>query len=453
MQVSLKKLSCALIAALMLVSLAACGGGTGGTSTSTPPAGDGSTSTAAPSEGGGEAGGEGSVIRVLNWGRTQDETVYNAAVDRWLAANPGYTVDQSFVTIDGWANYIQKWITMNAGNDKPDVINIAIEGAKMAIYNDLTLPLNDLIAADPDMQAYLDATPEVQRTPFMDGDVYHGLTNGGQSCYLWYNKDVFDAAGVDYPKNGITWDEFYELCGQMTSGEGEDKIFGYLIPTVTSCYWTSPWFFSNGSDIVSEDWTTPTFTDPGIIEAVEYVASIKDAGYSPDPVGADGVSMFANGKIAMYAYGRHSVWEWHNMGFDNFDCVPMPQKVKQQTVYGGAYWCISKSAADPEACFSLVKEMLSNETLGAISKEGQQIPPTKELATDPAIMGEFISQETIDLMWDVMTTARPVASPYFYSALEPAYQRAFESVLAGSMSAEDAMAQAQSEVEAAIASM
>ena len=52
---------------------------------------------------------------------------------------------------------------------------------------------------------------------------------------LFYNKDIFDAAGVDYPDNDMTWTEFEDLAGKLTSGEGNDKIYGGYIHTWQSC--------------------------------------------------------------------------------------------------------------------------------------------------------------------------------------------------------------------------
>ena len=52
---------------------------------------------------------------------------------------------------------------------------------------------------------------------------------------LYYNKDIFDAAGVDYPGNDMTWTEFEELAKKVTSGEGNDKKYGALFHTWQAC--------------------------------------------------------------------------------------------------------------------------------------------------------------------------------------------------------------------------
>ena len=52
---------------------------------------------------------------------------------------------------------------------------------------------------------------------------------------LYYNKDIFDAAGVPYPSNDMTWDEFEATAAKLTSGEGPGKKYGALIHTWQAC--------------------------------------------------------------------------------------------------------------------------------------------------------------------------------------------------------------------------
>ena len=43
---------------------------------------------------------------------------------------------------------------------------------------------------------------------------------------LYYNKDIFDKAGIPYPSNDMTWDEYEALAGRLSSGSGNNKIWG-----------------------------------------------------------------------------------------------------------------------------------------------------------------------------------------------------------------------------------
>ena len=49
-----------------------------------------------------------------------------------------------------------------------------------------------------------------------------------------YNKRIFDEAGVKYPEDGMTMEEYYELAKQVTSGEGSNKVYGHFTHTWSS---------------------------------------------------------------------------------------------------------------------------------------------------------------------------------------------------------------------------
>lgn len=62
-----------------------------------------------------------------------------------------------------------------------------------------------------------------------------GLPSRTDYYVLYYNKDIFDAAGVAYPSNDMTWEEFESTAKSITSGEGASKTYGALIHTWQAC--------------------------------------------------------------------------------------------------------------------------------------------------------------------------------------------------------------------------
>ncbi|AJY48001.1 ABC transporter substrate-binding protein [Martelella endophytica] len=64
----------------------------------------------------------------------------------------------------------------------------------------------------------------------VDGKVY-AMPFRSDIWILYYNKDIFDAAGVDYPTNDMTWDQFAETAEKITSGFGANKNYGALLHT------------------------------------------------------------------------------------------------------------------------------------------------------------------------------------------------------------------------------
>ena len=70
---------------------------------------------------------------------------------------------------------------------------------------------------------------------------------------LYYNKTLFDEKGVEYPSDDMTWDEFRELALKMTSGSGENKVYGAFLQQ-----WPQTWYMSavqNGSSVIDKDLT------------------------------------------------------------------------------------------------------------------------------------------------------------------------------------------------------
>ena len=91
---------------------------------------------------------------------------------------------------------------------------------------------------------------------------------------LYYNKDLFDAAGVAYPSNDMTWDEYDALAAKMTSGEGSSKVYGGHNHTWQAL--VTNWAVQDGKHtVVDKDYS---FLKPWY----EAALSLQDNGYIQD---------------------------------------------------------------------------------------------------------------------------------------------------------------------------
>lgn len=214
----MKKLSktlAMLLALAMLFSLAACGNGD--SADSNPPA-DNSTAPAQTDNQGGEPSAE---TVTLNWAIwDKDSTPY------WTALAEGYMASHDNVKIEmtdlGSTDYMTQLATqLYGGNGELDVLSIKdIPGYANLINLEMLEPLNDVLTTPAaDFGGVLDQlTAE-------DGNFY-GIPFRSDLWVVFYNKDLFDAAGVDYPTNDMTFEQFDALARQMTSGAGAEKVYG-----------------------------------------------------------------------------------------------------------------------------------------------------------------------------------------------------------------------------------
>ena len=117
-----------------------------------------------------------------------------------------YSKDSGTITYEG------KEVTFSNPREAQDA-GIVIVHQELNMMNHLTVAQNIFIGREFKKGIRID-------------DKLYGLPFRNDYYLLYYNKTLFDQAGVEYPKNDMTWDEYRELAKKMTSGEGNDKIYG-----------------------------------------------------------------------------------------------------------------------------------------------------------------------------------------------------------------------------------
>ena len=91
---------------------------------------------------------------------------------------------------------------MCTSGEAPDVISLGLEAVNMAVSNDLLVPLDDIITDDEELTAKKDQYAPSLLEGFTVNDSLYGLPNGTQTMVVYYNKHMFDDAGLEYPQDG-----------------------------------------------------------------------------------------------------------------------------------------------------------------------------------------------------------------------------------------------------------
>ena len=385
-------------------------------------------------------------LTTYNWGNPDEARAYANAFARFSAANPGVTVTDNITPVSSWSDYADKLVTQIAGGNPPDIINIAIEGVRLAVDKGLLLPLNDLIEANPEAQAALEKIPHQLKDSLSVDGVLYEIPNGWQTMVIHYNKTVFDNAGVAHPKPDWTWDDFLETASALTTGEGSDKIYGFGMPWFN--FANHPWYLTNGTYPVTDDYAESNLTDPKMAECAQWLHDlVHDTGVSPDPIGLNVYDQFAAGRFGMTGAGRWPVTGWVANGFTDFDVVPWPSKHSSDTVFGCAGWGISPESTNPELAFEAIMELVSLDTVIEVMDIGQQIPIYEEAAKRDTFLA---APDNASLFFDVIDNTRPVASPKYFNSLDRILGRAMEEVITGTQAPAEALATADRELQRAI---
>lgn len=200
-----KFISVTLSLALVGTSLVSCGGSdasSDGTDVSSEAAGD-----------------EEVTLRWALW--DLDATPYYEVLgDAYMEQNPNVNIE--YVDL-GSADYSTMLSTQLSGGADLDILTIKdIPGYSNLIKQNRLEPLNDFVEQEGiDTSMYGGTTEQITK----DGELY-ALPFRSDFWVVFYNKALFDAAGVPYPTNDMTLAEYDQIAREMTSGEGADKVYG-----------------------------------------------------------------------------------------------------------------------------------------------------------------------------------------------------------------------------------
>lgn len=294
----MKKMLSAVLAGMMAAGvLAGCTG-----QTSQPaPAGSSETGVTAGSAAGesqavpGREAVEKVVIHYYDW-----VTMDTSVIDDFNAANPDIEVQYHAIPDNGSDKLTQLDI-LAMGGGEIDVMPGSDGEQMLRMKNGMYAPLDDLIAGDGiDMEANFGG--------ILSYASYNGITYGypvrSTIEGIWYNKDLFDAAGIAYPDGSWTWEEYRAIAKQLTGGEGDGKVYGTYTHTFNG-QWApvgnevSPWYLEDGTCNIMAD---------GFKTALQRRKEMDDLGYQLSfsqiiATKANQSASFLGGKCAMVQAG------------------------------------------------------------------------------------------------------------------------------------------------------
>jgi multiple sugar transport system substrate-binding protein len=370
------------VAAIALV-LAACGG-----SASPSPAGSAAGSAAPPAASGGASpagsggtaySGPPATLEYSIWGDPAEINNQKAVVEAFTAANPSVKVN---VTVSDWEPYWDKLQTGLAGGAAPDVF--AMDGPLGPDYQtrDVLLDLSPYIQGEGYDLSQLDANA-VKDFTTADGTQF-GLPRDLNVIALYYNKKMFDEAGIAYPDETWDWNKLVEVARQLTkdtNGDGVPDQWGVYTETTDMENAWSSFVWQAGGDILSADGTKSALDTDQAAQGIQFLQDlIWKEKVSPDPaIFAETGDAFEQGKAAMEINGSWLVPTHEAAGLD-FGIAPLPKgPAGQATSVNPTGAVVYKGTKSPEAAWALVKYLASPEAQEKIMALKASVPVNKQI--------------------------------------------------------------------------
>lgn len=384
-----KKVMALALASTMVFSMAACGGSKD----------DGGSSDAGDSKKEEKSEG-GDTLSISIWDTNQEP-----GINEILADFTKETGIKTKLTVVKWDEY---WTMLEAGaqgGSLPDVFWMHSNESQRYMSNDMLLDLTDKIA-DSDLIDPANYPEDIWGLYTYD-EKYYAVPKDVDTIALWYNKAMFDEAGLAYPTADWTWDDVTEAAKKLTKEDGSQYGLAVRNDNNQAGYYNL--VYDNGGHIINEDKTKSGWDDPKTIEAMEVLESwIKDGVMPPiETMSENGEDvLFQSGKVAMVLQGSWMVAAYRDNEYtaENCDVVELPKSAttgRRASVYNGLGWAASANGKNTENAWKLIEYLGSEKAQKKQAELGVTMSAYKGTSDAWAKSAEFNLQAYLNMMDDM----------------------------------------------------
>lgn len=310
------------------------------------------------------------------------------------------------------------------GENAPDVLFLDIDTLSRLADDGYLQPIDTLAKNKKyDLDSFIPSIMDYVKKKG-NGTLY-GIPLSFYSNALFYNKDMFDAAGIPYPTDDMSWDEVYDLARNFSEGEGLDSTYGLHLGysyeqfvflqaaqrgvtfmnddmktvSLNTPEWRS--IFEEGRKTIEEGIAAPTFN---------WEEAMKQ-GIEPGPF-AD--NPFLGGKAAMAILSSYDVnyldeqfqWAGEEAKPFNWDIVTIPRQADTPG-YGGMMGIsdivvINKNASNLDLAWDFVSYITGDELTKILSKSNYATPTRMK----------YVQKEGKNINYEALYKLEPVDS-YF----------------------------------------
>jgi multiple sugar transport system substrate-binding protein len=291
----------------------------------------------------------------MNFWMAEQEDGIMAAVDAFNASQDEIKVNASVVP---WGQYWDKLVVGLPAGSAPDVFSINALNVVDYARNGYLIDLTDLFESGAiDVSKY---PAHAVDTHTVDG-VLRGVPRDYDAIAVYYNKDMFDAAGVAYPQDGWTWDEFIETAKALT--DAENGVYGCCIQAGGQAFGYD-YIYGNGGQLFDENGMCVVNSPENVEAFTKLYEAITVHGISPtveEQVEIDSDTRFQSYMTAMTFGGSWNMGLYVDAFGESLGVVQLPVMKEKSTISHSLSWVGAASTAHPEEVKTFLTYMAGAE--------------------------------------------------------------------------------------------
>lgn len=275
------------------------------------------------------------------------------------------------------------------------------------------------------------------------------LPQNVSSLVIYYNQDLFDAAGVGYPSAGWRWADFLAAAQALTKdNDGDGQIDQYGAGITPNLVRMAPFVWQNGGQLVDDpaNPTRLTMDAPATLEAFQWFVNLQVSEHVvPDAVAEevrDSESRFLDGTLAMYFNSRRGVPNYRTINTFVWDVGPIPVGVNTVGMLHSDAFCIAAKTEAKEDAWAFVEfaNSVAGQTL--LTSSGRTVPSLLSVAASETFLSPSQPPANSQLFLDNIPTLGRVPISTQWPAIEEILTQEIERAFYGQVSVAEAAATA-----------
>lgn len=367
----------------------------------------------------------------------QEETL-KKMIEVFESKNPDIKID---LQITGYSDYFDSLATKIGGGNAPDVFEMNMENYLAYMLRGACADLSDM---GIDTANYSEGTLSAVSS---NGKLY-AVPMSFSTCVLFYNKALFDQAGISYPTDDWTWADA-QAAAEKIAALGDD-IWGYYQPITYNEFYKS--IAGNGGSLLNDDYTAFTVNTPENVAVLDaMIARLRGENHvmptTEELAGRGDWDLFTEGKLGMIITG---IW-----GFSTFtekcdfdwDIVVEPGYASKATFFFANVNCVSPSSENKEAAAKFIDAMGSDPDIVQLRLDASWELPT---IADQSLLSQYLEitpPANRAAVFDSMNYASAPPALIEASAASEIINNVLSTLETNDMTAQEALDEIQMELE------
>ena len=331
----------------------------------------------------------GNEVTFAVFGEPAEFAAYESLVMAFEAEHPD--IDIKLTHIPGQSQYRQRLATGFSAGLPPDVFLLNYRRfAKFASQGALE-PLASYLDGSDLIQVGDFYAPTIKS--FVYEEVLHCIPQNVSSLVVYYNKDLFDNAGISYPTPDWTWSDFLTTAQTLTIDEDGDGIREQHGLGITPNFFRlAPFIWQNGGEIV-DDYEKPTrltLDSPASLNAFQWFVDLQ-VKHSVVPTAIEesaqeSETRFLNGQMGMLLNSRRGVPTYRTIDSFAWDVAALPAGVENAGILHSDAYCMAHTTPHKELAWTFIEFANSVAGQTIVAASGRTVPSLKAVAESSAFL-------------------------------------------------------------------